>query len=664
MAGKTSTSPLSMPLDTEIQFPSLRRQSFLLVKDSGGPRAAEFLWEIAETIAGRAVRVPVVDPGYQNLDAISEVYAALLPVVRKEAPELLPGSELPEGLFSMDPYRVRQIGIEHLGEAVTFAVTRRISRESHDASLVIDRIARTLLEIRRRCASFANGLTLVVPGLERWDRPSLRCLYRALLLAGPDDRLSVVATAARAAERGNGDPDDPWARIAPARERFLATLASAGMVRTARIPGAPERPETDDGQLVSESLGEGDQAEAFRRFLLTMGDALVMQNYERVYHLAPEALGRAADPEQEAQARRLVGIADAQLDDYGSAIAELERAIGLTADPAFAAHLNYLCGLIATKRNYDLDGAVARYDQGLAALDNGPGDDQVIERRLERAWLHNGKALVCALRAKSVTDPAERERLLTEAFNLEFSAFAMVRDARGAASSYLRHNLMANLTFLLEISSRFDEAVSFWRKAFEPYLASDSRRFRVSFDARLGALLAKAGKPDEGAEILENARQVCIESGDLFGDEELCLKLGFFYAAAGKPERAFTAYRDGLRVGHRLREADICVDALTGMLWCLAELGADDEFKLLADTVRRALPATALAERLLSVPDTVDLTRALRDAGITRPVPSPKMRAYIPGVDLEGTPTQDLNRYLVWGEGGLPVTPAGNEGPR
>jgi hypothetical protein len=44
-----------------------------------------------------------------------------------------------------------------------------------------------------------------------------------------------------------------------------------------------------------------------------------------------------------------------------------------------------------------------------------------------------------------------------------------------------------------------------------------------------------------------------------------------------------------------------------------------------------------------------DLVGDLTAAGLPRPVPSPKLRAYIPGVDLEGTPSRDLNRYLVWG---------------
>lgn len=647
MTGKISTALPLVPSDEEIMFPGRQHPAFVIAAGVRGRDADNAMWEIIRTAAPNAQRMSPVGPGFLTLDAISQVCAALLPTVRREAPELLTDERLPEGLFAIDPYRVRQIGVGHLAEAVTFAVTRRISRESHHAALVIDRIARTILEIRRRCASFADGLTLVIPGLERWDRPSLRCLYRVVLLAEPDDRLSVVATAGPASV--DATEDDPLARIGPARERFFARLTATGMVRATDLPLPAEPAEPEQAP---------DLPDEHRELLLAMGDALVFQNYERVYYLAWHALDRAADAEERAQAHRLIGIADAQLDEFASAARELALAAGLTGDPAFKAHLHYLRGLIDTKRNYNLDGADAHYANGLAVLDADGAES--VEREVERAWLHTGQALVNTLRAKAATDPTERQRLLADAFALEILAFALVRETPGAAPAYLRHNLMANLTFLLEISKRFRDAVGFWRRAFEPYLAGDSKEFRTSFDARMGVLLAKAGERDRSAAVLEEARTRCQASGDRFGEEELCLKLGFVYAAAGELERAYHAYRDGLRIAHGLREADICLEALSGMLWSLAELGATEEFDALRCAVLRALPGTTVAKRLGAITDGEALTQALATAGIARPVPSPTLRAYIPGVDLEGTPTQDFNRYLIWSEGALPAALCGH----
>jgi tetratricopeptide (TPR) repeat protein len=662
MTTTTRTSSCPVPTADEIGFPALHRPAFAVLT-GGDPRAAaDAVSQVVRMVAPDAVTVAPVGPGFVTLDGIAAVRAALLPVVRREAPELLGTPWLASGLPTAGR-RAKRVGMSYLAESVTFAVTRRISRESHQAALIIDGIAGTLLRVRRTCPTFAAGMTLVIPALHAWDRPSLRCLYRMVLLAEPDDRLSVVALASSTMDQYGAGENDVRVHIGPARERFFQRLAGTGVVRIMPLPAGPPTADPDAAHPVGASGADtsaepGDNVpDAYPDLLLALGDALVFQNYERVYHLARYALERAADAEQEAQARRLVAIAQAQLDDFDAAAEGLARAAELTADPAFGAHLHYLRGLIATKRHYDLDAADRHYARGLSVLGE-PEPDEDVQRRVERAWLFNGRALVLTLRAKAVGDAEARERLMRDAFDLELRAFRLVRGVPGAAPAYLRHNLMANLTFLLEISRRFDEAVSFWTRAFEAYLASDSREFRVAFDARLGLLLFKAGRRDEGVALLEKARTVAHELGDRFGEEELCLKLGYAYGAIGDPERAYHAYRDGLGIAHGLREADICLDALAGMLWSLAEAGAVDSFDALTATVLAVLPGTALAERLRALPapgsQPREPVRELTDAGLKRPMPSPKQRAYIPSVDLEGTPTHDLNRYLVWGGGALP----------
>src|SRR5439155_12135650 len=101
-------------------------------------------------------------------------------------------------------------------------------------------------------------------------------------------------------------------------------------------------------------------------------------------------LDRAGDAEQEAQTRRLLGIAHAQLDDFSAAGRELERAAELTDNCAFAAHLHYLQGLIDSKRSYDLDAADAHYARGLAVLDaageGASATSEWVDRRVDRAW--------------------------------------------------------------------------------------------------------------------------------------------------------------------------------------------------------------------------------------------------------------------------------------
>jgi tetratricopeptide (TPR) repeat protein len=276
---------------------------------------------------------------------------------------------------------------------------------------------------------------------------------------------------------------------------------AAVRVHPTPLPGRPawdgDRPDWAEAALPDD----------FGELLPSIGEALAYQNYERVYQLAYQALATMRDPEQEAQTRRLVGIAHAQLEDFAGAEREISRAAGLTADPAFGAHLQYLIGLIATKRVYDMDLALLHYQRGIEVL--GPGPDDTAERSVERSWLLNGQALVMTLKAKQASSGEERKGLFEKAFALEFEAFDGVKNLTGAAPSYLRHNLLANLTFLLEVSRRFGEAVTFWRRAFERYLAADSHAFEATFNTRLGLLLFKAGQHDEGIAMLEKARSAC-----------------------------------------------------------------------------------------------------------------------------------------------------------
>lgn len=663
MTATLSTGRFPLPSDEEVEVFGLPRAAFLILtgtrNDVAGWRTC--VDAAVETVASSVVRIDPVDAGYVNWSGLRQVRAALLPVVEQEAPELLSQEWFDAAWKIAEPYHAREVGVGYLSEAVTFAVTRRISRESHQSAQIIDRAAQALLRSRRDCPSFGDGLTLVIDDLHAWDRPSLRCLYRMVALARPADRISVIGFADAMEQPTDANLDDPGSRIPVARQRFFQRLGSAQPVRLVTVaPADPSGARGEVGGAPAKQPVESEREDVPGRYdllLLAMGDALVFQNYERVFDLARFALHRAADPDQEAQARRLIAIADAQLDDFGLAAENLGRAVRLTPDPDFAAHLHYLTGLIATKRHYDLDGADAAYQRGLAALGD-PGDEEDVGRRVERAWLHNGQALVLALRAKAASDAESRQRFLAAAFDLELRAFSLVRGVPGAAPAYLRHNLMANLTFLLEISGRIDEAVSFWRRAFEAYLAGDSRAFQVAFDARMGLLLVKAGKVDDGVAMLRKARQVAEELSDQFGEEELCLKLGYAHTVRGDLRKAYLCYLDALRLGSRLREPDICLDAFVGMMWVLADADATEEFTAMCGIVARAVPDSSLVQRLTEVTGTeLAPAEVLTTAGLPRPKPSPKLRAYIPGVDLEGTPTQDLNRYLVWGEGRLPQRP-------
>ncbi|MHB8464126.1 MAG: tetratricopeptide repeat protein [Acidimicrobiales bacterium] len=578
---------------------------------------------------------------FHTFEGIARLLKLLSPIVEHEAPGLLRdfgdvlGRFMPNLEHASAGRNVRQ------AETVIFAITRRISRESHHSAIEIHRLARYILEAHRRCPSLRSGLTVVIPDVERWDRPSLRCLHRVARLALPEDRVTVVAL--RAEWRGHakvGTQDDALAvlsRLESARASFFRRLKEHADFRYVEVtlPRSDTRTEEVDVH----------GRRRFHDLLLEVGMALTYQNYERVHVLCARLLTRAMNAEERAEAHRLIAIADAQLGAFTDASSQLEVAIGLTREATYAAHLHYLLGLVATKRFYDLDAAGGHYQRGLAVLATHDPDEP--QARVERAWLLNGVALVATMRAKEASGVDEQRDLLRRSTALEMEAYELVRGESSPAASYLRHNLLANITFLLEIGDRFETAVEFWRRAFEQYLAADSPGFELAFQSRLGFLLLKAGRSAEAIDAWEAAVQRCRDLGDPFYRERICLALGQAALERGLCGRAADAFIEGQAVAASVRDADAFWQHSLGLMHTAAASGDVPLFEA-------ALAATSALASVRSITSAIrehavsgDLHAALADTHADLIAPATKMSAYVPDVDLEGAPAKDLNRYLV-----------------
>jgi hypothetical protein len=594
-------------------------------------------------------------PGFATFGAARALLAHLIPVASRESPELL-GNVNPEWawLIADLPGQVRARAAEdapagtddrltarrisqRVAESIIFAATWRISRESHHSAIQIDGLADLVLQMRQCCPSLRNGLTLAIDRLDKWDRPSLRFLHRVALLAPPGDRIGIVASVGHLPM--TDEPPRSWQEwVTHARRRFLDRLAAENGFQLPRLAGC--------GQAEDVSWPLPDVGRSIPDLLVETCAALGYQNYERAYLLCEFLIDNATDREDQARARRLAAVTHAQQGEVQAAAAELELALGLSADPPYRAHLEYLAGLLATKRHFDLAAATARYQRGERILDDWGKDPP--DGGAERAWLWNGQALVLALEARGLPDGKEREALLRRSAQLEVDAYGLVRDAAGAAAAYLRHNLLANITSLLEISHRYGQAAEFWTRAFERFLAADSRAFTVVFDGRLGLLLCKDGSAEEGIAALERARAACRQQLDLFFEERMCLALGCATLSAGRYDRALAVFGDGADLAVRLRDRRAYADHLAGLLWALAEQGDRTAFLSVVEQVR-GVPQLDSQFSLVAeaTATTASLPGALRHAGLRVPVPPPKMPTYFPAVDLEGIPARDLSRYLV-----------------
>lgn len=602
-----------------------------IVRGLAPTRRLEFADALAAGSVGWARAVAAPSAQFETFSSVRGLAGLLLEVAEREALGLVePERELAQALLRHGAEAVTPVA--RIAESITFAVTRRISRESHHSALLLDRLARLLLAVVRECPSLRRGVTVVVPDLERWDRPSVRLLYRLVALAEEDDPLTLVALA----PYWRKDPAD--GRVAWARAIFLAHLCALPTVRAVELEEpSPPALAIEQPQLASTGA-----------VLVEIGAALAHQNYERVYLLCGQLGSRAETAAERAEAHRLTAIAHAQLGDYDAALAELAHARRLADDPRLRAHLSYLSGLVSTKRTYDLPRAKRHYARGLRELEGLDTSDSGV--RLERAWLLNGQALVATIGAKAA-EPAERERLFEAAFGLELEAYELARGIRTPAGSYLRHNLLANITFLLEIARRYEQALEFWSRAFERYLASDSPGFQTMFDYRLGVLLFRLGRNEDALEALARVRSSCRVQHDPFTEEKVCLAEAHLAFTAGALDEALARHGEGAQLAVRLRDRGAYRLHLAGLLWAAARSGDSSRFARVAAAVADDPVGAALLDgaRL----DGLDPERALEEAGVTQPVPSPKVSPYVPSVDLEGSPDMDLNRYLVSAGGPL-----------
>lgn len=546
-----------------------------------------------------------------------------------------------EGLRFLDPALVgdgsaRPSALE--AHAVTYAIVRRISRESLQSAIKIDLAALFLLHALRKLAA-GRGITLVVPGLDVADRPSLRVLNRLMWLAEPSDRFRLVGLCHAPPPDTPVDPqpstvggsltgDAPTSstltavdRLRRYRHRLLDRL---------RLEWQPTVHQLGPAAVVVPRLPVGLAPGAGEQALTAVAESLVEHNYDRAYLLAEAALATAPAPDVRADLLRLVGLCDANVGEVDLGLASLEDALAAAQRADLRAHLCYLQGLLITKRRYELDLADSKYVQGLAELDRpGPAEDAMFER----AWLLNGRALVSALRARSL-EPQQRSEVLHDVLRQEIAAFDLATKGTEPRHVYLRHNLLANTAFVLEMLGRFDDAIIFWHRAFGQYLGQSAKAggFEPIYRYRVGLLEWKAGRED-ALHSLGEALRTASERDDRFQAERIRYAVAYVHLDRGLLGSAVEHFRAGLGQAWSLRDPLACVQHATGLCAAARQLHRPS----LARAVERWLELTGHP--------------SLRDLGEvfagTVAIPSPKLPAYIPGIDLEPTPEINLNVYLA-----------------
>lgn len=605
---------------------------------SSTPEAA--CWgDLISSLKGQVQVIATSWTGYESYASLRPLLEFIWSIASVEAPELIEQYSL--YLESVIPHLTGQKSGKfrrHMpADAVVLAITRRISRESHHSALLIDALARFMLTAQRNCPSLQPGLTFLLQGFEYWDRPSIRILCRLSQLSLSTDYINWVGVLNQKFQSELASQSDLFSRLERTRANFFATVEES-------IPIHHDYA----GEVASFSLPPLQLEQASAMLPDMVAEALTEQNYERVYFLCASALTHDLTAEEVARIWHLIALADANVKFYQESMLALDKALDFTASPATRARIRYLQGLLSTKRFYDLRIAADYYQRCEDELAVADMQDAAV--RLEKAWLQNGRALMYTLEAKQAT-PDQREQLLQKSFQLEIQAYTLIGKERGIAFAYLRYNLLANITFLLEISQRFEAAISFWERAFESNLTVGNPGFELAFQARLGLLMSKAGRYEEAENIIKQVYAKAIQLADPYYQERIGYSLAYLHLQSGDPVQAVDLFLDGFRLSADLRFWGNCVEQLTGAFHCAAQLCNPQLFNqitaLLAELpseLEHEISAKLRAcAPLQQCPGKADLEKE----GICLKPPSPKLPSYIPEIDLEGKPERDLNRLLV-----------------
>ena len=577
-----------------------------------GPNAAE---------AAVAVGPPAA--GHDHLCGLQELLAVLLPAVREARPEVPERhAEVLALLTRPDGAQAPRGRFVPVSETASLGTTRRISRESHITAGWIDRAARFLVDA---LPVLGERTVLVLDAFDRWDRISVRILYRTVLLADQQGRGITV----RGLLKDGGS-------------LFLERLSGQQAVSVCGVlPPVAQTPPDAPGLTVEPWHSDGPAGP-----LRAIGDAIALQNFERAdlliaAHLAAVG-GEPGRADDTADLIRLQAISEAQTGRIDSAVAKLERSLELAEKPELRAHLNYLVALLVTKRKDDTDAARASYLRGLECLDElaEPG----VDAQVERAWILNGLALAAAIDARGTEDVEHRDRLFQSAFELEFDAFRMVREMPGDSAFYLRYNLSHNLAFLLQITGRHRQAEEFLRSVSATMLGTGRPEFFVPHHYAIAVLQLRRGSHEEAAASFAAAVRVAHTLRDPFHLEKLLAAAGYTDLRRGDHPGAARHYRDAARTARRLCDETAFAQDLAGLLWALTLQGARWDRHTLA-AARIWYPEAAGAYDRGA--DRDELADALTAAGADIAPPSSKLPSYLAAVDLEGLPGRDLNRFLA-----------------
>jgi tetratricopeptide (TPR) repeat protein len=408
------------------------------------------------------------------------------------------------------------------------AALRRVTRESAEVAIITDRAARMLAQILVR----PLVQRVVVRFADEIDRPSLKVLARACLIARPEN-CPVWEWCFSVA------PDRATDSSGTIRLNELERAVRLDMLRTifAALRLTPRA--GSEGRLTDRHAYPPSFANAGVGLACAW---LSTQNYDAAIRWAVEALGS----ERNIDALRLLAVAATNTGRHDLAIRAFNDAYHASRKSTLRAHLCSMQALIIAKRKFDLAMSQEWYERGLKELALVTPDDDG-DAAIEEAWIYNGLALNALLEARFSGQPIGVAFEAT--FKLLCRAFELVEKGTSPDHIYLRYNLLGNMSAFMDIQGHHSLARDLFERAFDTSLTeglADALEWEAVLTTRRAGLCANAGETETALRLYRDATGMLVKTDRMACAETVQRSVGILMLRLGRPGEAEPVFREGL----------------------------------------------------------------------------------------------------------------------
>ena len=337
----------------------------------------------------------------------------------------------------------------------------------------------------------------------------------------------------------------------------------------------------------------------------TLNAAIIEQNFELAILIIQCALQEEEPFISRQLSYRYLGVIEANLGNYDTAIQYLNSAIQKSTHLLEKSSNTYIKALCLIKRKQNFNEAIVLIENAIEDLNNNWVEDYRYKH--EKAWLINGLCLAKTIQVSKLSNQEKKQQLMS-VVQAEMDAFRLINKETHFRISYLKFNLLANIAFLLEIMGEYTQAIDFWKRAFAPILREgEYYEGEKGLSYRLGVLHIKLKEYEVSSEYLKRSYQLSLIENNPFDQLAILYSLVYLTFKEGNLNLSNEYLKNGSEIAEKLR----------------------DPFYI--DRFNQAIKIIEHSQK----PYNEEL-----------PFPSIKLPSYVPYLDLSFIPEIDLNKTL------------------